>query len=319
MNPATLEPLPHVALHGHAPATEATEIFETILAALQSHATTQPDAIAYTYLKSEEERQTFTYEQLDLRARSIAHALLQHAQPGDRALMTYLPGLEFIEAFLGCLYAGIVAVPAYPPKKNRNADRVLAIAHDCQPTLLLCSRETRASLNGDFVAALAEAKILSTDELEVVHGGVLPSTALSDLAFLQYTSGSTAAPKGVMITHGNMSANERLIQEYFGFSRKSVMVSWLPMFHDMGLIGGILAPLFVGFPSILMAPNVFLREPVKWLQAVTEFRATTTGAPNFAYDLCVKKISTEQKLALDLSSLTVAYNGAEPEIGRAHV
>ena len=234
MNPPTFDPLAHSPLHGDDPANKATDAFEAILAALQSHATIQPDAIAYTFLKSDEDRQTLMYEQLDLRARSIAHALLQHAQPGDRALMAYPPGLEFIEAFLGCLYAGIVAVPAYPPKKNRNADRVLAIAHDCQPRLLLCSTETRSSLNGAFVAALAEAKVLSTDERDGAHGRALPSADSSDLAFLQYTSGSTASPKGVMITQGNMAANERLIQQYFGFSGTSVVVSWLPMFHDMG-------------------------------------------------------------------------------------
>jgi len=226
--------------------------------------------------------------------------------------MAYPAGLEFIEAFLGCLYAGLVAVPAYPPKKNRNADRVLAIANDCKPRLLLCSRDTRSNVDGDFAATVSGSTVIATDELEGSPNDPLPLLSAEQLAFLQYTSGSTATPKGVMVSHGNILANERLIERSFGFSLQSVMVSWLPMFHDMGLIGGILAPLFVGFPSVVMAPNVFLREPVKWLQAVTEFRATTTGAPNFAYDLCVKKIASEQKASLDLSTLQVAYNGAEP-------
>jgi 8-amino-7-oxononanoate synthase len=291
---------------------DGTSATETILSALQSHVALKPNAIAYTFLQSDNERQTRTYQQLDIRARQIACGLLQSAQPGDRALMAYPAGLEFIEAFLGCLYAGLVAVPAYPPKKNRNSDRVLAIANDCKPRLLLCGRETRSSLDGDFADKITGSSVIATDELEESTNGPLPTLAADDLAFLQYTSGSTAAPKGVIVSHGNMVANEQLIERSFGFSAQSVVVSWLPMFHDMGLIGGILAPLFVGFPSVLMAPNVFLREPVKWLQAVTEFGATTTGAPNFAYELCVKKITTEQKASLDLSTLQVAYNGAEP-------
>lgn len=285
---------------------------QTILTAISNHLQKQADHIAYTFLKADSERQTRTYQQLDHRARQIAKGLLQYARPGDRALMAYPAGLDFIEAFLGCLYAGIIAVPVYPPKKNRNSDRVLAIANHCKPRLLLCSGETRSNVDGDFAATVSGSRVIATDELEDSHNHPLPLWSADHLAFLQYTSGSTAAPKGVMVSHGNIVANERLIQKSFGFSAQSIAVSWLPMFHDMGLIGGILAPLFAGFPSVLMAPNVFLREPVKWLQAVTEFRATTTGAPNFAYDVCVKKISKEQKASLDLSTLQVAYNGAEP-------
>ena len=283
----------------------------TILSALQRHVQASPDSKAYTFLKSDTERISLTYRQLDARARSIAHGLLQEAHPGDRALLTYPAGLDFIEAFLGCLYAGIVAVPAYPLKKNRNADRVLAIIADCEPKLLLGCSDKQANFH-ELANLVPDSRLVATDLLPLVTGDDLPAHAPSDLAFLQYTSGSTAQPKGVMITHGNIVANEQMIERSFGFTSESFMVSWLPMFHDMGLIGGILAPLFVGFPSVLMAPNQFLREPVKWLQAVTEFRGTTTGAPNFAYDLCVKKITSQQKESLDLSTLKVAYNGAEP-------
>jgi len=285
---------------------------ESILDALRSHVDSQGDVTAYTFLKSDEERLSITYRELDQRARRIAHGLLQQAEPGDRALMMYPAGLDFIQAFLGCLYAGIVAVPAYPPKKNRNAERILSIAHDCTPRLLLCTSETKRNVEGEFAESVSGATVIITDELESAANCSLPQIHSDQLAFLQYTSGSTAAPKGVMVTHGNMVANEMLIQKYFEFTKESVMVSWLPMFHDMGLIGGILAPLFVGFPSVLMPPNSFLWRPLRWLQAVSEFRGTCTGAPNFAYDLCVARIKPQEKTDLDLSSLRIAYNGAEP-------
>ncbi|MCC9606428.1 aminotransferase class I/II-fold pyridoxal phosphate-dependent enzyme [Blastopirellula sp. JC732] len=285
---------------------------ETLLDALRNHVDTQGDKSAFTFLKSDEESISVSYRDLDARAQQIAHHLLTVAKPGDRALMMYQAGIDFIEAFLGCLYAGIVAVPAYPPKKNRNAERILTIAQDCTPRLLLCSAETRRNVEAEIAGSVANAPVIVTDQLESVSGGSLPELQADQLAFLQYTSGSTAVPKGVMVTHGNIVANELLIQKYFQFAAHSVMVSWLPMFHDMGLIGGILGPLFVGAPSILMAPNTFLRDPIKWLQTVSDYKATVTGAPNFAYELCAKRITPEQKSKLDLSTLHVAFNGSEP-------
>lgn len=284
----------------------------TLIDVLRQHAETTPERVLYTFLQDDNQRETLTFAELDDRARTLAGAFLQDPAPGDRALMTYPPGLEFIEAFLGCLYAGIVAVPAYPPKKNRNAERVLAIARDCEPRLILCTAETLGNVQGEFAEAIKGAEVLLTDEISAGNGTGLPDITPDGLAFLQYTSGSTSEPKGVMVSHGNITANEQLIQKYFDFDQSSVVISWLPMFHDMGLIGALFAPLFVGFPAVLMAPNTFLQEPFKWLQAVTEFAGTTTGAPNFAYDLCVRKITSEQKRHLDLSSLKIAYNGAEP-------
>lgn len=284
----------------------------SILDALSRHVESIPENTACTFLKADDALCSVSYRDLDDRARWIATNLLHHAEPGDRALMMYPSGLEFIEAFLGCLYAGIVAVPAYPPKKNRNAERILAIAQDCKPRLVLCTREIRKNLPDDFSFWAGSSAMLMTDELEKNQGSALPGISADQIAFLQYTSGSTAAPKGVIVTHKNIAANESLIQRYFAFDQSSVMVSWLPMFHDMGLIGGILAPLFVGFPTIVMAPNSFLREPFKWLQAISMYRATCTGSPNFGYELCVRKITSDQKKSLNLSSLTVAYNGAEP-------
>ncbi|MFI4875240.1 MAG: aminotransferase class I/II-fold pyridoxal phosphate-dependent enzyme [Blastopirellula sp. JB062] len=293
--------------------TEGSEkLTDTILDALNLHAVEHGEETAFRFLKSDRSTSTVSYRELNHRARQIARNLLQQASPGDRALMMYPAGLEFIEAFLGCLYAGIVAVPAYPPKKNRNADRILAIAEDCSPQLLLCTSETKATVTAELAPRVSESSVVVTNELTDEAQGSLPRISSHQLAFLQYTSGSTAAPKGVMVTHGNMVANCIMIDRQFGFGAESVMVSWLPMFHDMGLIGGILAPLFIKIPSILMAPSSFLREPIRWLQAVTQYQATCTGAPNFAYDLCVKKITAEEKKGLDLSSLQTAFNGAEP-------
>lgn len=284
----------------------------TILQALQAHVASQGESVIYTFLKSDQERLTLTYRALDERARSIAHELLSHAQPGDRALLTYPPGLEFIEAFLGCLYAGIIAVPAYPPKKNRNAERVLAIAHDCEPRLLLCTGETRENLLGEFVAAVSGAQVLATDDIGTHRGSGLPEITPDRLAFLQYTSGSTAAPKGVMVSHGNLLANEIAIRHAFQHDHTSVVCSWLPAFHDMGLIGTVLQPLFVGCPSILMSPVSFLSRPIRWLQAISEFRGTSSGGPNFAFEHCLNLIDEPDCLELDLSCWRVAFNGAEP-------
>ncbi|MEQ8667903.1 MAG: AMP-binding protein [Pirellulales bacterium] len=284
----------------------------TILASLASHCEKKGDSTAYTFLNSDLSPLSITYRDLDDRARCIATNLLDIAESGDRAIMMYPPGLDFIEAFLGCLYAGIVPVPAYPPKKNRNVARILAIAEDCDPKLLLCTSETRKDIEGEFANSIAGSSILVTDDVNGSTSRSLPEITSSQLALLQYTSGSTAIPKGVMITHRNIVSNEKLIQKNFEFTSDSVMVSWLPMFHDMGLIGGILSPLFAGFPAVLMAPNTFLREPLKWLQAITKYRGTCTGSPNFGYSFCAKNITEAEKRNLDLSSLRIAYNGAEP-------
>lgn len=160
----------------------------TLIDVLRQHAETTPERVLYTFLRDDNQRETLTFAELDDRARTLAGAFLQDAAPGDRALMTYPPGLEFIEAFLGCLYAGIVAVPAYPPKKNRNAERVLAIAHDCEPRLILCTAETRSNVLGEFAEAIKGAEVLLTDEISTGSGTGLPGITPDGLAFLQYTS-----------------------------------------------------------------------------------------------------------------------------------
>lgn len=284
----------------------------TILTNLRRHVESQGDQTAYIFLKSDTERISVTYRELDQRAQMIARHLLDNASKGDRALLMYQPGLEFIEAFLGCLYAGIVAAPAYPPRRNRTADRLLSIAGNCNPSLLLCSAYTLRNVEGDFANSLPGAQVVITDRIDHSGEWSLPEVTLDDTAFLQYTSGSTADPKGVIVSHYNIAANEETIKAAFRHGPGTSVCGWLPLFHDMGLIGNVLQPLFIGCRCVLMSPVSFLSQPIRWLRAISEFQSTTSGGPNFAYDHCVNMITPEQSADLDLSSWSLAFNGSEP-------
>lgn len=287
---------------------------ETILDRLRIHSQTQPDRLAYRFLRDDATSDTLTYGQLEQRVRALAGRLRQHAAPGDRALLLYPPGLQFIEAFLGCLAAGVIAVPAYPPRRHRKDERLRAIVEDARPRSILTGRQVLPLVEASELRTDCALPLLTTDDLEGESEAAtpLPCVAGDSMAFLQYTSGSTGTPRGVMVRHDNLMANERAIQVAFGHTQDSIGVNWLPAFHDMGLIGTILQSLFVGCCSVLLAPHAFLLKPVRWLRAITEYRATTAGAPNFAYDHCVRTISLEEKQGLDLTSWRVAYNGSEP-------
>src|SRR5688572_29494045 len=291
----------------------------TLVELLRWRALQQPDQSAYIFLVDGEMKETrLTYGELDQRARAIGAFLQSSQAAGERALLLYPPGLDYIAAFFGCLYAGVIAVPAYPPRPSRlrNLSRIRAIINDCQPTSALTIAPMQlmvksiAARNSDFQAL----KLILTDELDpaLSERWQEPSINERTLAFLQYTSGSTATPKGVMVSHGNLMHNERLIKLAFQQDRHSVVVGWLPLYHDMGLIGNVLQPLYVGAPCILMSPTAFLLSPYQWLRTISEYRATTSGGPNFAYDLCTRKITQQQRESLDLSSWTTAFNGAEP-------
>ena len=208
-----------------------------------------------------------------------------------------------------------MAVPAYPPRNRRNAPRILAIASDAQAAIALTTTPILPKVRSLLIerAALEKLRWLITDDLDqsIALNWQVPAIASDTLAFLQYTSGSTGAPKGVMLSHGNLLHNAAVTYELMGHSLQSVFVSWLPVYHDMGLIGGILQPLYGGFPCILMPPAAFLQRPYRWLQTISQYRGTTSGAPNFAYELCIEKISAEQRQSLDLSCWRVAFNGAE--------
>ncbi|MCK4440478.1 MAG: AMP-binding protein, partial [Sulfurovaceae bacterium] len=233
---------------------------------------------------------------------------------GDRALLLYPSGLDFIYAFLGCLYAGIVAVPAYPPRKNQKIDRLRNIVEDCDAKVVLTTNQIYRISKDTFEkdTLFKNIPLLSTETID----NNIPFTEVllnsEDLAFLQYTSGSTGNPKGVMVTHANILSNLKVLEEFIGCDKNSVGTSWLPHFHDMGLIGGVLLPLYIGFEAILMTPLYFLQKPVRWLQIISDYKVNLTTGPNFAYELCINNIKDEELNGIDLSSLKAMLNGAEP-------
>lgn len=293
------------------------QIFSNLVELLRYRAQQQPDNTAFIYLKDGEIESTkLTYQELDQQARAIAIKLQQITQPGERALLLYPSSLDFITAFFGCLYAQVIAVPAYPPRANQNLLRIKTIVADAQATVALTTTSLLSNLTQRWAANLDSATLhwLATDSVDDNLALLWrePMMEQNTLAFLQYTSGSTDNPKGVMVTHGNILHNEQMIAKAFEHSEKTISVGWLPLFHDMGLIGNVLQPLYLGLPCILMSPVDFLQKPFRWLDAISRYKATSSGGPNFAYDLCVRKITPEQRSQLDLSSWDVAFTGAEP-------
>lgn len=285
---------------------------------LRLRSATQPDKRVYTFLSGGESASAhLTYRELDLRARVVAAKLQSCVKPGERVLLLYPPGLDFTIAFFGCLYAGIVAVPAYPPRRNRRASRIEAIVADADAKAILTVDTIFKQLTEkkSDIPVLSIIPCVATDTAsdEISHGSFNELPIASDsIAFLQYTSGSTGKPKGVMVSHANLMYNSSLICKFYGHDTSSVGVIWLPPYHDMGLIGGILQPLYGDFPVVLMPSNSFLQKPVRWLQAISRYRATTSGGPDFAFNLLCQKVTPEQLERLDLSSWTVAFTGAEP-------
>ncbi|NJM88373.1 MAG: fatty acyl-AMP ligase [Hydrococcus sp. RU_2_2] len=288
----------------------------TLVDLLRYRAIAQPDLKGYTFLTDgETEEVSLTYGELDRKARTIAVYLQSFCDPGDRALLIYPPGLDYIVAFFGCLYAGVIAVPAYPPRPNRLATRLQTMIADAQPKVALSVRSVLGNLERQWERS-PELKTLhwaATDNLDesLADKWQFPILSGDTLAFLQYTSGSTAEPKGVAIAHRNLLHNLSWIYRCFEHSPNSTGVIWLPLYHDMGLIGGVLQPLYGGFPVILMSPLMFLQSPIRWLQAISRYKANTSGGPNFAYNLVARKVTPEQLTNLDLSSWNLAFNGSE--------
>jgi acyl transferase domain-containing protein/acyl-CoA synthetase (AMP-forming)/AMP-acid ligase II/acyl carrier protein len=291
--------------------------FRSLVELLRHRAQTEPDRRAYVFLQDGEvEGGALTFAGLDERARAIAADLQARARPGDRVLLLYPPGLEFMAAFFGCLYAGVVAVPSYPPKRNRPDQRLQAIAADAGARIAL----TDADVLGEIDARLQNsAGLRSLTWIATDAAGGPPRPAWrerapepSDLAFLQYTSGSTSTPKGVMVSHGNLLSTLEDLDRGWDHTRDSVMVTWLPIFHDMGLVYGALMPLYRGFQCVLLPPAAFLQRPYRWVRAISHYRGTHSAAPNFAYDLCVASIPPEQRAEFDLRSWHFSLNAAEP-------
>ncbi len=290
----------------------------TWVSLLRTHADQLGGKAALTFFPAGEGVSTvLTYAELDRQARRIALALREHSQPGDRVLLLYPSGLDFVTAFFGCLYAGVVAVPAYPPRPNESAHRLRAIVADAGAQLALTMRTLLATSANFTPEGLGSAtlRLLTTDDLPASNADDwTPGDIRADtLALLQYTSGSTGSPKGVMLTHDNLLANQEMIAHSLGHTgRDTISCGWLPLFHDMGLIGIMMQALYSGGQGFLMPPTAFLQKPLRWLQLMSRVRATVTAAPNFAYDLCVRRTTPEERAALDLSALRSAMNGSEP-------
>lgn len=254
------------------------------------------------------------FDELDARARRIAAALMRAGAAAERALLLYPQGLEFIAGFFGCIYAGVVAVPLYPPHRGGSNLRLQAIAADCGVRFVL---STQAALD-DTMGALAFPADLSvtgiaTDALDDTTGvEEVRQVDRSSLAFLQYTSGSTGAPKGVMVTHGSLVATLEDMHRAYRHRPDSVIVSWLPLFHDLGLIYGALQPVYSGCSGVLFPPASFLQRPLRWLTTISDYRGTHSAAPNFAYEACLRRITEEDRRDLDLSTWEVSLNAAEP-------
>ncbi len=288
----------------------------TLAELLAFRANESGDRLAFRFVADGSEARTLSYGELYWQARGVATELQQRGLTGERALLLYPAGLDFIVAFFGCLLAGVVAVPAYPPRKNRHTERIAAIVADADARILLSTSESLARIESLVApdSMLRAMSRLATDTMASDAAQVWQPHSLKDdrLAFLQYTSGSTGQPKGVMLTHGNLMANLARIASGFETSQRDVLVSWLPLYHDMGLIGGVLQPVYSAIETTLLAPAQFLQRPLIWLQTISDMGATISGGPNFAYELCLHRIADDQLGELDLSHWEVAFNGAEP-------
>ncbi|MFD2171166.1 amino acid adenylation domain-containing protein [Tumebacillus lipolyticus] len=296
--------------------TDTSTMIHTLVDLLRLRAFEQPERSAYTFMLEDGAELALTYQELDRKARALGATLQEMGATGERALLLYQPGIEYLIAFFGCLYGGVQAVPAYPPRQNGNLDRLQAVASDAQAKFALTSSAILLGIEKRFsdTPGLQSLAWVVTDDIPAYRSNlwVEPAIDQESLAFLQYTSGSTSAPKGVMLSHRNLLHNLSLIHERFGIDDRSEGVVWLPPYHDMGLIGGILQPLYGGYHMSLMAPVSFITKPLRWLEAISRKGATLGGGPNFAYELCVQKITEEQRETLDLSSWENAFTGAEP-------
>ncbi|NUT27736.1 MAG: fatty acyl-AMP ligase [Streptomyces sp.] len=297
---------------------------------LTEHASHHPDRTAYRYLvtgDADGEIQEISYGRLADRARAIAAWLQERGLAGARAVLLYPPGPEFISGYLGCLAAGVVAVPGVPPQgraqNHRALIRMKRLVADADAKVILGGREVITALSGmaEHLPELADITRVATEDIpdEAAASWREPDLTADSVAFLQYTSGSTSAPRGVMVTHGNLLDNERVITERMGHTPDTIaehghemFVSWLPVYHDMGLIGPVLNTVYLGVTATLFSPLHFLQQPQRWLTAISRYRPHTSGGPNFAYELCLKHAGPRLLDELDLSSWKVAFNGAEP-------
>jgi acyl-CoA synthetase (AMP-forming)/AMP-acid ligase II/acyl carrier protein len=289
---------------------------DTLVHVVRHWAAIQPESTAYVYVADGKEL-ALTYGELDERAAAIAAELNARQAPGTTALMMYPLGLDFVEAFFGCLYAGVIAVPLHPGRGKSASARLSGVVRDCGAQSVLTTSTLASALGGQLRGeeSLQGLAVVQTDR---VAAGATASIGASvappafAVAFLQYTSGSTSQPKGTMVTHRNIMANQAMLSSVFSNDRSTVIASWLPIFHDMGLIGNVLHAAYLGVPCVLLSTLGFIKSPISWLRAIDRYKATFSGAPNFAYDMCVSKTTPEERAGLDLSHWRIAFNGAEP-------
>jgi acyl-CoA synthetase (AMP-forming)/AMP-acid ligase II/acyl carrier protein len=292
------------------------EVASTIVDVLKWRGQNEANRCAYSFL-NRGKIENITYGELDLLARRLAGRLLEQGLHGERAILSLPTGESFLAGLFGCMYAGTTAVPVFPPRGPADARRLVGIIRDSRAKAVLTLHENLSALAALNLASLGATNLFCMavdDPLRTAHAVHALSPHRSGApALLQYTSGSTGKPRGVINTHANLMANLEAMRRAFGNDpQKSRVVSWLPTYHDMGLIGGILECLYVGMPALLLSPVTFLKRPLSWLEAIRDYRATTSGGPNFAFDLCVRRTTPEQRAALDLSTWEVAFCGAEP-------
>jgi acyl-CoA synthetase (AMP-forming)/AMP-acid ligase II len=292
----------------------------TLVELLRQRALQEPDKLAYTFLiDGKVEGPKLTYAELDRLARAIGALLQQHVAQGERALLLYPQGLEVMAAFLGCLYAGTIAIPVPPPEANRlkrNLPRLVAIAKDAQASFVLTTGSILALLDEfrEEIPEFGAMRWIDTEQvnLQLAEEWKDPEVTGEALAYLQYTSGSTSTPKGVTISHYNILFHCGNLQKACGYDSESVTITWMPYFHDYGLVEGLTVPLYNGHPCYVMSPFAFIKRPFHWLNALSRYKGTHSQAPNFAYDQCVRRVTPEQLAQLDLSSWQAAGNAAEP-------
>ncbi|MBN2165866.1 MAG: fatty acyl-AMP ligase [Marinilabiliaceae bacterium] len=304
--------------------------FETYKQVIEEQCNVYGEKDLYVFLADGEETiEKITYQDFLIKVKNVAGNIQKYLTKGDRVLILYPPGIDFNVAFISCVYANVLPVPLYPPD-TRSLDRVLNVIKDCNPKAAFANKQTIEKFSGagsqtfiqknlkenPFIAeTISKLSFFNVDEFNYENSYQDVICKPHDVMYLQYTSGSTSAPKGVMVTHDNLINNSRYIAEFFGQDDKEIVVSWIPPFHDMGLIKDVLTTIYTGSTLIFMAPNSFIRKPVRWLKAISDYKHLgniNSGGPNFAYDLCVKAITDDQMDGLDLSHWKLAYNGSEP-------